>query len=73
MGLLLSAPLSLLVVIANVGVHARVIDKATAAAVVLLAIVSAVISPRLFRALARLPMPSALAARGAAQAGPRRP
>jgi Kef-type K+ transport system membrane component KefB len=73
MGLLLSAPLSLLVVIANVGVHAHVIDEATAAAVVLLAIVSAVISPWLFRALARVLIPAALKAPVVDRAGPRRP
>ena len=48
-GLLLSAPLTLLVVVAQLGLDVQVIDKSTASAIVLLAIVTGVLFPWLFR------------------------
>ena len=48
-GLLLGAPLTLLVAISRIGLDVKVIDQATAASVVLLAIVSGVLLPWAFR------------------------
>lgn len=50
--LLLGAPLTLLVAISRIGLEVAVIDRATASAVVLLAIVTGVAFPWIFRALA---------------------
>jgi len=50
-GLLFGAPLTLLVVIARIGIDVHVIDEATAGALVLLAIVTGVAFPWLFRML----------------------
>ena len=50
-GLLLGAPLTLLVAISRIGLDLKVIDQSTASAVVLLAIVTGVLFPWLFRLL----------------------
>ncbi len=50
-GLLLSTPLTLLVVIAQLGLEVKVIDDRTAGAIVLLAIGTSIILPWIFRAL----------------------
>ena len=50
-GLLLSTPLTLLVVIARLGLEVKVIDDRTAGAIVLLAIGTSIILPWIFRAL----------------------
>jgi Kef-type K+ transport system membrane component KefB len=50
-GLLLSTPLTLLVVIARLGLEVEVIDDRTAGAIVLLAIGTSIILPWIFRAL----------------------
>ncbi|MCA9665945.1 MAG: cation:proton antiporter [Myxococcales bacterium] len=51
--LLLGAPLTLLVAIARIGLDVKVISKSSAAAVVLLAIVTGIVFPMLFRLLFR--------------------
>jgi Kef-type K+ transport system membrane component KefB len=50
-GMLLSTPLTLLVVIARIGLEVKVIDDRTAGAIVLLAITSSILMPALFRLL----------------------
>ncbi len=50
-GLLLGSPLTLLVAISRIGLAVKVLDKPTASAVVLLAIVTGVVFPWTFRAL----------------------
>lgn len=50
-GVILSAPLTLLVVIARIGLEVKVIDETTSGAIVLMAIVTAVVLPILFRPL----------------------
>ncbi len=52
-GVILSAPLTLLVVIARIGLEVKVIDETTSGAIVLMAIVTAVIVPVLFRLVVR--------------------
>ena len=52
-GLLLGAPLTLLVAISRIGLDVKVIDKTTASAVVLLAIATGVVLPWTFRLLMR--------------------
>ena len=52
-GLLLGAPLTLLVAISRIGLDVKVIDKTTASAVVLLAIATGVVLPWAFRLLMR--------------------
>jgi Kef-type K+ transport system membrane component KefB len=54
-GLLLSAPLTLLVAISQIGLDVKVIEQSTASAIVLLAIVGGVILPWMFRVLSRNP------------------
>lgn len=54
--LILSAPLTLLVVIARLGQEARVLGAAEAGALVLLAVVSSVVFPWSYRALAKSPV-----------------
>lgn len=56
-GLLFGAPLTLLVVVARIGTDVRVIDQATAGALVLLAIVTGVAFPWVFRWLLRRAQP----------------
>ncbi len=50
-GLLLGAPLTLLVAISRIGMDVKVIDKQTSSAIVLLAIVTSLLLPWLFRYL----------------------
>jgi len=52
-GLLLGSPLTLLVAISRIGLTVKVLDRPTASAVVLLAIVTGVVFPWAFRALDR--------------------
>ena len=52
-GLLLSAPLTLLVVVAQLGLEANVIDDTTSGAIVLLAIVTSIVLPWSFRLVAK--------------------
>ncbi|MDD5307367.1 MAG: cation:proton antiporter [Deltaproteobacteria bacterium] len=52
-GLLLSTPLTLLIVISRIGLEVKVIDDTTAGAVVLLALLTSVALPWLFRLLVR--------------------
>lgn len=53
-GLLLSAPLTLLVVVAQLGLEASVIDDTTSGAIVLLAIVTSIVLPWGFRLIVNL-------------------
>ena len=55
---LLATPLTLLVAIAALGSEMEVIDASTSAAVILLAIVTGVVFPTLFKLLAPKPAPS---------------
>lgn len=57
-GILLSARLSLVIAVANVGLRLRLLDAELEASVILLAAVTATLSPTLFRKLAA-PLPSA--------------
>jgi Kef-type K+ transport system membrane component KefB len=52
-GVIFSAPLTLLVVIARIGEEVKVIDETTSGALVLLAIVSSVVLPAIFRIMMR--------------------
>jgi hypothetical protein len=54
-GVLLGAPLTLLVVIARVGQQAHAIDESTGGALILLALLTAVLCPKGFRVLASEP------------------
>jgi len=50
-GLLLSAPLTLLVVVANLGLKLETIDETTHATIILLAVISSTIYPFFFKLL----------------------
>lgn len=56
-GLLLAAPLTLLVAIGQIGKDLKIIDQATESAIVLLAVVTSLVLPWLFRAVMKSSLP----------------